>query len=229
MPRTRRCPRSAPLHRTRCRTPGSPTDRDRRTRRSPLTAPLGVTTSSDTPTAHDLALALAHQIDPKVAPRDVIVSFRVRPQAAAEFGHKSSGGSATSLAQGLHAQLYGLPADPDPVPTALDALLQATYAARTGEQKAAILQRLADQLRNAAEILRGYQYEAHWERFPADVTAQLRRVHDRAEQIAAVLDHVAPAFIDAPSSSASQAPQPNRTPTVAVPASTAAPLPSRRR
>jgi N-acyl-D-aspartate/D-glutamate deacylase len=159
----------------------------------------------------------------------VIVSFRVRPQAAAEFGHKSTGGPATSLAQGLHAQLYGLPADPDPLPAALDALLQATHAARTGEQKAAILQRLADQLRNAAEILQRYQYDAQWDRFPADVAAQLRQAHDRAKQIADALDDVTPVFIDAPSNSASLAPQQNRTPATTSPASTTAPPPGRRR
>ncbi|MCX2969475.1 MULTISPECIES: hypothetical protein [Streptomyces] len=159
----------------------------------------------------------------------MIVSFRVRPQAAAEFGHKSSGGPATSLAQGLHAQLDGLPADPDPLPTALDALLQATHAAHTGEQKTAILARLADQLRNAAEILQRFQYEAQWDRFPADVATQLHQTHDHAEQIADALDHLAPVFTDAPSNSASPTPLRDRTPAVATPASITAPPLGRRR
>ncbi|MFE3645875.1 hypothetical protein ACFXOM_33710 [Streptomyces sp. NPDC059169] len=159
----------------------------------------------------------------------MIVSFRVRPQAAAEFGHKSTGGPATSLAQVLHAQLYGLPADPDPLPTALDALLQATHSARTGEQRAAILQRLADQLRNAAEILQRFQYEAQWDRLPSHAAAQLRQAHDHAEQIADALENVAPVFTDAPPNAASSPPQQTPPPMAAAHARTTAPPPGRQR
>jgi len=123
----------------------------------------------------------------------VTVRFGVRRQAGAEYGHRSRGGPVTAFAQALHAQLYGLPTDPEPLPAALDALLQATHTAKTGEQKAAILRQLADQLRNATEIIQGYQDEARWDRLPADIADQLRQAHDQAQQIVQTLDRVAPA------------------------------------
>ncbi|MEU1629222.1 hypothetical protein ABZ746_28685 [Streptomyces sp. NPDC020096] len=165
-------------------------------------------TSSDTPTAHDLARALADQIHPNCPPRDVIVSFRVRPQAAAaaEFGHRSRGGPVTSFAQSLHARLYGLPTDPDPLPTALDALLQATHIANSAEQQTAILRQLADQLRNATEII--YRYAAQWERRPTNIGEQLRQAHDQAQQVVEALDRVAPAFSNRPEDNTSPRPAP---------------------
>ncbi|MFJ7997475.1 hypothetical protein ACIQ7D_10065 [Streptomyces sp. NPDC096310] len=124
----------------------------------------------------------------------MIVSFRVRPQAAAEFHHKGSGGPAAEVAQWLHAQLYGLPTAPDPLPTALDALLQATRTTHTGQQRAAIVRRVADQLRDGAEIIKGYQYRAQWERLPEEAAVHLRQAHDLAQQVADLLDQAAPHF-----------------------------------
>ncbi|WP_411140994.1 hypothetical protein [Streptomyces sp. x-80] len=192
---------------------------------------LGVTTPSDTPTAHDLARALADQIHPDAAPRDVIVSFRVRPQAAAKFGHRSRGGPVTVFAQALHAHLFGLPADTGPLPTALDALLQATHAATSPEQKTAILQQLADQLRNAIAIIQGYQYAAQWDQLPNDIAEQLRHAHDQAQQVAETLDRVAPALSSRPSTEASPGPQPQHPHVLraATPATALAPPAGRRR
>ncbi|MGJ5751627.1 hypothetical protein FB563_4028 [Streptomyces puniciscabiei] len=172
-------------------------------------------TSSDTPTAHDLARALADQIHPNCPPRDVIVSFRVRPQAAAEFGHRSRGGPVTSFAQSLHARLYGLPADPDPLPTALDELLQSTHTAQTGDQQAAVLAQLAEQLRNAAEILQWAQYHAHWQKLPADVFDWLKSAKTAAQQLADGLDQASPAFAGRPASPPALPPAPPAAPATA--------------
>ncbi|MEW2620864.1 hypothetical protein [Streptomyces sp. NPDC048106] len=58
----------------------------------------------------------------------------------------------------MHARLFGLPAGDEPLPTALDALLQATHTATSPEQKTAVLHRLADQLGNAAYIIERYHH-----------------------------------------------------------------------
>ncbi|MEU0844036.1 hypothetical protein ABZ370_31795 [Streptomyces sp. NPDC005962] len=129
------------------------------------------------------------------------VSFGVRRQAGAKFGHRSTGGPVTAFAQALHAQLYGLPTDPGPLPTALDALFQAAHTANTGEQKTAILRQLADQLRNAIEIIKDYEDTARWDRLPADIAQQLSQAHDQAQQIVRALDRVAPAFSNQPGTS----------------------------
>lgn len=172
-----------------------------------MTAPLELPTSSDTPTAHDLARALADQI-PGAAPRDVTVSFSCRRQAPAQYRDRGRGGPVTVFAQVLHAHLFGLPADDEPLPTALDALLQATHTATAPEQQTAILQQLAEQLRNATEIIQRYQYRAQWDRLPADVAEQLRDAHDQAQQVVKTLDLVAPAFSNSP---AAPVPQPRHT------------------
>ncbi|MFD9715779.1 hypothetical protein [Streptomyces sp. NPDC059076] len=124
----------------------------------------------------------------------MIVHFTVRRQAAAEYGHRSRGGPVTVFAQALHAHLFGLPDDPDPLPTAIDALLQATHTASSKDQQAAILQRLAEQLRNAAEIIQRYQYKAQWDRLPDSVAEQLREAHTHIKQVTDTLDHAATAF-----------------------------------
>jgi acyl-CoA reductase-like NAD-dependent aldehyde dehydrogenase len=153
----------------------------------------------------------------------VIVSFSVRRQAAAEFGHRSRGGPVTVFAQALHAHLFGLPADDAPLPTALDALLQATHTATSPEQKTAVLRQLADQLRNATEIVQRYQYRAQWDRLPDDVAEQLRHAHDQAQQAAETLDRVAPAFSSRPTTDTA----PGRS--TATPATTPTPPAGRRR
>ncbi|MCZ4124129.1 hypothetical protein [Streptomyces sp. H39-S7] len=151
----------------------------------------------------------------------MIVSFHVRPQAAAEFGHRSRGGPVTAFAASLHAHLFGLPADTDPLPAALDALLQHTGTATSPEQQTAILQQVAEQLRNAAEILRDYQYTAQWERLPHEVAEQLRQARAQAQQVAQTLDQVAPAFSGRPTG-AVPGPQPRASAVVPVTTSTLA-------
>ncbi|MGW6681148.1 hypothetical protein ACWGBO_14815 [[Kitasatospora] papulosa] len=75
------------------------------------------------------------------------------PGAAAQHGCRSRGGPVTVYAQALYAQRYGLPTDEEPLPAALDAFLQAAHTAAGPELQGAVLQQLAEQLRNAAEIL----------------------------------------------------------------------------
>ncbi|MGW5868232.1 hypothetical protein ACWFRJ_39505 [Streptomyces sp. NPDC055239] len=159
---------------------------------------MGDTTSSYAPTVHDLAQALADQIRPGAAPRDVTVSFGARRQAAAQYDYRSRGGPVTAYAQALHAALYGLPTHDEPLPAALDALLQATHTATAPEQQTAVLRQVAEQLRNAAEILHRYQYRVQWDRFPQGVAEQLANAHEQAQQIAQTLDRVAPAFSNRP-------------------------------
>ncbi|MEV0038882.1 hypothetical protein [Streptomyces sp. NPDC050804] len=150
----------------------------------------------------------------------MIVSFSVRRQAAAEFHHRSRGGPVTVFAQALHAHLFGLPADAAPLPTALDALLQATHTATTPEQQTAILRQLAEQLRNATEIIQRYQYRAQWDRLPDSVAEQLRNAHDQAQQITQALDRVAPAFSCQPSTDTTPRPQPTHGRSATAPATT---------
>ncbi|MER6085265.1 hypothetical protein [Streptomyces sp. NPDC001833] len=122
------------------------------------------------------------------------VSFGARRQAPVEYRSRGRGGPVTVYAQALHAALYGLPSGDESLPTALDALLQATHTVTTPEQKTAVLRQVAEQLRNAAEIIQRYQYRAQWDRFPAEVAEQLAGAHDQAQQIAQALDRAAPAF-----------------------------------
>lgn len=178
----------------------------------------GSPTPSDAPTAHDLARALADQIRPGAAPRDVTVMFGVRRAAAAAYRDRSCGGPVTVLAQALHAQLFGLPTDDEPLPAALDALLQATHAAAAPEQHSAILLQLAEQMRNGAEIIKRYQYLAQWDRLPGDLAGKLRDAHVQALQIAKTLDLVAPALSTAAPAPAGPQPHPVRQPGTSAPA-----------
>nr|WSX75932.1 hypothetical protein OH826_19990 [Streptomyces sp. NBC_00899] len=138
---------------------------------------------------HDVARALADQI-PGAAPRDVTVHFTVRRQAAAQHHYRSRGGPVTVYAGALHAQLYGLPTDDEPVPAALDALLQAAHTTEDPEQQSAILRQLTEQLRNAAEILQWARNHAHWRQLPHpawewlhDATAQMRVLTDGLDAV----------------------------------------------
>ncbi|MFH8591529.1 hypothetical protein [Streptomyces rimosus] len=97
----------------------------------------------------------------------MIASFSVRRQAGPRFGYRGSGGPVTVVARSLHARLYGLPTAPSPLPTALDELLQALGTARDGDQRQAVLTQLAEQLRNAAEILEWARNNARWRQLPA--------------------------------------------------------------
>ncbi|MFC5253057.1 hypothetical protein [Streptomyces nigrescens] len=132
----------------------------------------------------------------------------------------------TVFAQALHAHLFGLPADDEPLPTALDALLQATHTVTAPEQQTAILQQVAEQLRNGAEIIQRYQYRAQWDRLPDDVAEQLRDAHDQAQQVAQTLDLVAPAFSSPPA--APELPGPQSRHTAAPPARPTPPAGRRR-
>ncbi|WP_239472027.1 hypothetical protein [Streptomyces sp. NEAU-S7GS2] len=136
----------------------------------------------------------------------------------------------TVFAQALHAHLFGLPADEAPLPTALDALLQATHTATAPEQQTAILQQLAEQLRNAIEIIQRYQYRAQWDRLPADVAERLRAAHDQALQVAQTLDFVSPAFSSPPAAPVPPGPQPRHThgPSAGTPAPPTPPAGRRR-
>ncbi|MEV7394034.1 hypothetical protein [Streptomyces sp. NPDC091215] len=135
----------------------------------------------------------------------------------------------TVYAQTLHATLYGLPSDDEPLPAALDALLQATHTTTAPEQETAVLRQVAEQLRNAAEIIQRYQYRAQWDRLPANVATQLQDAHDRAQEIAQALDCVAPAFSSRPTTDPVPGPQRSHSRSTTPVATTPTPPAGRRR
>lgn len=135
----------------------------------------------------------------------------------------------TVFAQALHATLYGLPSDDETLPAALDALLQTAHTATAPEQKTAVLRQVAEQLRNAAEIIQRYQYRAQWDRFPDDIAKQLHDAHDQAQQIAQVLDRVAPTFSSPPSADTAPDAYRHHGPSAAAPATTLTPTTGRHR
>lgn len=157
---------------------------------------------------HDVARALADQI-PGAAPRDVTVHFTLRCQAAAQHHYRSCGGPVTVYAGALHAHLYGLPTDDEPVPAALDALLQAAHTTDDPEQQSAILLQLTEQLRNAAEILQWARNHAHWRQLPDFTWEWLRDATTQMGVLADGLDTVWPAFAAEPPAHASP-PRPAR-------------------
>jgi len=115
----------------------------------------------------------------------------------------------TGIARPLHARLYGLPHDPaPPVPAALDELLQTLTTARDPNQQHAVLAQLAEQLRNAAEILEWARDNAHWRQLPAPTWEWLRTATDAARDLAAGLDEVRPAFAAPRAPSTTPAPPP---------------------
>ncbi|MGI5457509.1 hypothetical protein ACQEWB_30955 [Streptomyces sp. CA-249302] len=114
----------------------------------------------------------------------------------------------TGIARPLHARLYGLPHDPAPVPAALDELLQTLMTARDPNQQHAVLAQLAEQLRNAAEILEWARDNAHWRQLPAPTWEWLRTATDAARDLAAGLDEVRPAFAAPRAPSTTPAPPP---------------------
>ncbi|RSO06951.1 hypothetical protein DMH18_26235 [Streptomyces sp. WAC 06783] len=116
----------------------------------------------------------------------------MRRQADPRFRHRSTGGPVTGVARSLHARLYGLPTAPSPLPTALDELLQALGTARDGDQRQAVLAQLADQLRNAAEILEWARDNAR--QLPTPVWEWLRDATDTTRHLADGLDDVRPSF-----------------------------------
>ncbi|MFJ2509919.1 hypothetical protein ACIPEL_03225 [Streptomyces griseoviridis] len=128
------------------------------------------------------------------------VLFNARRHAPSEYRSSGRGGPVTACAQALHATLYGLPTHEESLPTALDALLQATHTTTAPD---AVLRQVAEQLRNAAEIIQRYQYQAQWDRHPAAVAEQLSDAHNYAQHIARALDRVAPAFSHQPTTDTS--------------------------
>ncbi|MFD5443784.1 MULTISPECIES: hypothetical protein [Streptomyces] len=146
---------------------------------------------------------------PGAAPRDVTVHFAVRRQAAAQHGYRSRGGPVTVYAQALHAQLYGLPTDEEPLSAALDALLQAANSAADPEQQSQVLQQLAEQLRYAAEILEWARNHAHWRQLPSSAWEWFRDATDRPRDLADGLDAVRPAFTAEPPARAAAQPVPH--------------------
>ncbi|MFF3276544.1 hypothetical protein ACFYWU_37265 [Streptomyces chrestomyceticus] len=146
----------------------------------------------------------------------MIASFSVRRQAGPRFGYRGSGGPVTVVARSLHARLYGLPAAPSPLPAALDELLQALGTARDGDQRQAVLAQLADQLRNAAEILEWARNNAHWRQLPAPVWEWLCGATDTTRHLADGLDNVSPSFA-APQAPVAPLPPPVPAPPRAAP------------
>ncbi|MBU7598876.1 hypothetical protein JGS22_014945 [Streptomyces sp. P38-E01] len=159
------------------------------------------------PTTHEIALALAALVHEDAEPRDVIYNLSTTRRAAARLQHRSSGGSVLGLAHTLHSGLYGLPTLPSPLPSAPDALLQATLVAQSGDQREAILRQLGNQLRNAADIIEVYRSTAHLERLPPTVENQLLRAHRETEQAADTLHSLASHF-----SKRSSSPSPSTAP-----------------
>ncbi|MFJ6709045.1 MULTISPECIES: hypothetical protein [unclassified Streptomyces] len=102
------------------------------------------------------------------------------------------------------------------------------HATTAPEQETAVLRQVAEQLRNAAEIIQRYQYRAQWDRLPADVAKQLQDAHEQAEQIARALDRVAPAFNSQPTTDPVPGPHHSHNRSTAAPATTPTP-PARRR
>ncbi|MET9822294.1 hypothetical protein ABZ038_11805 [Streptomyces sp. NPDC006349] len=89
----------------------------------------------------------------------------------------------------------------------MDALLQAAHSAVGPEQQSQVLQQLAEQLRNAAEILGWTRNHAHWRQLPSFAWEGLRDATDRTRDLADGLDAVRPAFTAEPPARAAP-PQP---------------------
>ncbi|WP_327370581.1 XF1762 family protein [Streptomyces sp. NBC_01217] len=158
---------------------------------------------------------VARHLDDRQLQRSSTGGSRVQPPLARRTRH--------GLAQALRAHLFGLPTDATPLPTALDALLPATHTATSPEQQTAVLRQLAEQLRNATEIIQRYQYRAQWDRLADSVAEQLRDAHDQAHQIPQALDRVAPAFSSRPTTDTTPGPQPDHGRSATAPATTPTP------
>ncbi|GCD41880.1 hypothetical protein [Streptomyces paromomycinus] len=139
----------------------------------------------------------------------------MRRQAGPRFGYRGTGGPVNGVARSLHARLYGLPAAPSPLPTALDELLQALGTTRDGDQRQAVLTQLADQLRNAAEILEWARDNAR--QLPAPVWEWLRDATDTTRHLADGLDSVRPSFAAPQAPAAPLPPPPAPAPSRAAP------------
>ncbi|MFD8613771.1 hypothetical protein [Streptomyces sp. NPDC059631] len=143
-----------------------------------------------------------------------------RRLAPVEYRYQSRGGPVAVYAKALHARLYGLPPDDESLPTALDELLQATLSTAGPDQQAAVLQQLAEQLRNAAEILEWARDHARRRQVPDAVWEWLRAATHSTRDLADGLDAVRPCFTDDPPALATppQLPSPQARPsTIAAP------------
>ncbi|MEU3402984.1 hypothetical protein ABZ766_03380 [Streptomyces sp. NPDC006670] len=122
------------------------------------------------------------------------VSFGLLRGAESRYGNRSCGGSVLGLANSLHAQLYGLPLEPPPLPGALDELLQAT--GHDADQNL-VLDQVATQLEAAAALIQRARHQAHWQQLPKTVAAQLASSQALAQHLSTELHQLAPAFAPA--------------------------------
>lgn len=145
------------------------------------------------PTPADIARALATRIstNPPPPPHVVTVSFGLLRSAASRYDFRSSGGPVLGLANTLHAQLYGLPLERPPLPSALDELLQATGH---DDDQQAVLGLVSAQLEAAAALIEPARLQARWNRLPETVHARLVTSQALAQHLASELQQLAPAF-----------------------------------
>lgn len=148
---------------------------------------------TDTPSAVDIAKALASRIstNPPPPPHLVTVSFGLVRGAESRYQYRSSGGSALGVANALHAELYGLPTEQALLPAALDELLQATGH---DDDQAAVLAQVAAQMEVAAVLIERARHAAQWRQLPQSLSAQLAASQTLASQLAAGLHGLAPGF-----------------------------------
>ncbi|MFG2979376.1 hypothetical protein ACGFYY_41125 [Streptomyces sp. NPDC048331] len=148
---------------------------------------------ADTPSAQDIAKALANRIstNPPPPPHLVTVSFGLLRGAESRYQYRSSGGSALGLANALHAELYGLPVEQEALPAALDELLLATGH---DDDQAAVLAQVAAQLEAAAVLIERARHTAQWRQLPQSLSAQLAASQTLASQLASGLLGLAPGF-----------------------------------
>ncbi|OKI09431.1 hypothetical protein A6A06_01630 [Streptomyces sp. CB02923] len=146
----------------------------------------------------------------------MIASFSARRLADPRFRYRGSGGPVTVVARSLHARLYGLPTAPTPLPTALDELLQALGTVHNGDQQQAVLAQLAEQLRNAAQILERARDNAR--QLPTPTWEWLRDATDTTRHLADGLDAVRPSFTTPHAPTATPLPPPVPAPPRAAPA-----------
>ncbi|MFB7781332.1 hypothetical protein ACFC1D_01290 [Streptomyces vinaceus] len=186
------------------------------TRRS-HTADQQLVNLSDTPSPVDIAKALARRIStkPPPPPHLVTVSFGLLRVAQSRYQFRGSAGSALGVANALHAELYGLPLEQPASSATLDELLQTTGY---DDDQAPVLSQVAAQMEVAAALIERAQHSAQGRKLPEALSAQLAASRALTTQLAAGLNHLAPAFTQTGKQSA-----PTPAPAVPVPAATAHP------
>ncbi|MFJ7589450.1 hypothetical protein ACIQZO_19140 [Streptomyces sp. NPDC097617] len=121
--------------------------------------------------------------------------------AAPRYGYRSTGGSVLSLANSLHAELYGLPIERPALPGALDELLQAT---ETGDEHDLILEQVAAQMEAAFALIQRARY-THSHKLPDHVAIRLSMLEDSAHHMGIELRELAPSLKTAQPSAPVQA------------------------